>query len=170
MFRDALYPLFAILYGSYYTYLLLSPVSTEVGAATAGVVAAALIGLVYLAPASYLFSRLLRRKFGTLHLSPSRLYAWVAVSVAVTGFAYSTGQVPLLSIATTNLVLCILTLGCILGTLALTRLESFCGRMQAAGWTANVVKIMIIYAGRALSGITHPLEIVRRMVQKPAIT
>ena len=140
IFRDALYPLLGILYASYYSYLLISPVNTEVSAVLAGVVAASLIGLVYLAPASYLCSRMLRRKFKSLPLTTSRLYAWVGVSVAVTGLAYSTGQVLPLSIAATNLVLCILTFGCMLGTLALTRLESLCVRLPAAGWTVNAVK------------------------------
>jgi len=126
VFRLTLYPLFGILYASYYSYLLLSPVSTELGAAMAGVLTASLIGLVYLTPASYLCSRTLRRRFRWSNLTPTRLCLWVAFSGVLTGFAYSTGQMLPLSIAATNLVMCSLTLGCILGTAGLTRLEKYC--------------------------------------------
>jgi len=125
IFRDALYPLFAILYVSYYSYLLLSPVSSEVAAAMAGVVAAGLIGLVYMAPASYLCARLLRRRFRSSRSVSSRLNLWLTVSVALTGLAYFTGEMLLLGIAATNLVLTSMALGCVAGTYALTRLEAF---------------------------------------------
>ena len=134
LFRDALYPLFGILYASYYSYLILSPLGSEPAAATAGIVAAGLIGVVYFTPVVYLTSRLLRRKFRSLKLAPSRIFGWMAISAALTGFAYSTGGLLPLSIATINLVLSSLTVGCILGVFALTRLTAG-GAAQAARMT-----------------------------------
>ena len=121
---------------SYYSYLLLSPVSGELGVAIAGIVAASLIGLVYLSPMVYLCSRVLQRKFRSLHLTPSRLYPLVAATIVLNALAYSTGQMLILTIAITGLTLCALTLGSILGTLALARLELF-GQdrpFQTGGW------------------------------------
>jgi len=138
--RDALYPLFGILYASYYSYLLLSPLGTEVGATTAGIVAAGLIGIVYLAPAVYLTSRMLRRKFRSVNLASSRVVGWMGISVVLTGVAYSTGDFLPLSIAITNLVLSSLTVGCILGIFALRRSKTFCAKMLAAGSAAQATR------------------------------
>jgi len=158
IFRDALYPLFAILYASYYSYLLLSPLNREVGAGMAGVVAAGLIGLIYLGPAAYLTSRILRRKFRSLRLTPSRVYGWVAVSAAVTGLAYSTGQVLPLSIAATNLVLSSLTIGCVLGGLTLTRLERVSFRLLARVRPLYTARMALYSATHAPTGRLHALE------------
>jgi len=127
IFRDALYPLLGILYASYYSYLMLSPFGGDLGAVVAGVVAASLIGLVYFAPLSYFFSRILRRFkwFG----KPSRVGLWVASSAAVLYAAYVTGITLLTAFAETNLLLCSLTLGCLLGTYALRRLEAISLRL-----------------------------------------
>jgi len=127
IFRDALYPLFGILDASYYSYLVLSPLGGDVGAVAAGVVAANLIGLVYFAPLSYLFSRLLRRfKWFT---KPSRLGLWATSSLAMLFMAYATGAMLLIAFAETSLLLCSLTLGCILGTFTLRRLEAISLRL-----------------------------------------
>ncbi|HXX73108.1 MAG TPA: hypothetical protein VEI80_05375 [Candidatus Acidoferrales bacterium] len=122
IFRDALYPLFGILYASYYSYLMLSPLGGDLAAVAAGVVAASLIGMVYFAPFSYPFSRILRR-FKWL-AKPSRVGLWVASSAAMLYAAYVTGLMLLTAFAETNLLLCSLTLGCLLGTYVLRRLEA----------------------------------------------
>ena len=142
LFRDALYPLFGILFASYYSYLLLSPLGSEVAAATAGIVAAGLIGLVYFAPVVYLTSRLLRRRFQSVNLALSRVFGWMGISVILTGLAYSTHEFLPLSIATINLVLSSLTIGCILGTFALRHSKIFCARMLGAGWVSQDTRMM----------------------------
>src|SRR5208283_191830 len=59
MLRYSLYPLVAILYASYYAYLFVSPLNADAGAVMAGIVAASMLGLVYLAPIIYLAKRTL---------------------------------------------------------------------------------------------------------------
>jgi len=162
IFKDTLYPLFGILYMSYYSYLLMSPVSGELGVAIAGIVAASLIGLVYLSPVLYLGSRLLRRRFRSVRLTASRLYALIAVSVALDAFAYSTGQVLILTIATTGIVLCTLALGSILGTLALTRLELSWPGSPVSYWRMALIKMKLHYEERPISRIWQSLETVMR--------
>jgi len=101
---------------------MLSPLGGDLAAVAAGVVAASLIGMVYFAPFSYPFSRILRR-FKWL-AKPSRVGLWVASSAAMLYAAYVTGLMLLTAFAETNLLLCSLTLGCLLGTYVLRRLEA----------------------------------------------
>src|SRR5208282_5675633 len=59
--KDAMHPLIAVLYASYCAYLLMSPLSSDLGAMLAGVIAASLLGLIYMAPIGYVAKRVLRR-------------------------------------------------------------------------------------------------------------
>jgi hypothetical protein len=112
-------PLIGILYASYYAYALAAPFNSEVGAIMAGVVAAGLIGLVYLAPVAYLTNRVIRRNRFVLTkftIGPSAV--WFAASVAVCFVAYSTGAANSWAIATSSLVLSTLSLGGLVGARA----------------------------------------------------
>jgi threonine/homoserine/homoserine lactone efflux protein len=124
LFGYGLYPLIGLLYASYYTYVLVSPLNNEVAAVTAGLVAAAMIGFVYLAPPLYLAKRILRRKASlSSWLNPKHLLAWSAISSVAIGFSYSAGTELALGIAAASLLLSILTLGVIAGILVLKRVK-----------------------------------------------
>ena len=119
--RVGVYPLMGILYASYFSYTLVSPISTEAGAITAGVVAASLIGLVYVAPAAYLGYRLIRRrvrftKFNRAGLVP--VAGWVSAGALMIGAAYLAGSAWMMGLGTASLTLSLLTAGAILGTKA----------------------------------------------------
>ncbi|MGD0688931.1 MAG: hypothetical protein ABSA50_04085 [Candidatus Bathyarchaeia archaeon] len=121
--RVGVYPLIGILYAAYFSYAVVSPISAEAGVLAAGVVAASLIGLVYIAPVAYVSLRLVRRrtKFLTLakaHLLPA--YGWVAASALMIGFAYVSGSALLMGLGTASLTLSMLSVGSFLGALALT--------------------------------------------------
>jgi hypothetical protein len=106
-------PLLGILYASYYSYNLIAPLSPEAAALTAGVVAASLIGLAYVAPTAYLASRLLRRRvrlnLSTRTVTPTA--AWLTASVIVLTAAYATGSGTTLAVGVVNLVLSALSAG-----------------------------------------------------------
>ena len=115
-------PLLGILYASYYSYTLVAPLSPEVAAMTAGVVAASLIGLAYVAPVAYLASRLLRRRIH-LNLSNRSLApttVWLTASVFILAAAYATNSTMALAFGTVNLVLSTLSAGSLIGLRALT--------------------------------------------------
>lgn len=116
-------PLLGILYASYYSYGFVAPLSTEAAAITAGLVAASLIGVIYLAPIAYLTSRILRRhvKVTRITLAPSTL--WLTASTLLTLTAYVTGSVTLLAFATTSLILSTLSLTTLTGARALTYIQ-----------------------------------------------
>jgi hypothetical protein len=116
-------PLLGILYASYYTYGFVAPFSSEAAAITAGLVAASLIGLVYVAPIAYVATRLLRRHVSLtrLTLTPSTL--WLTTSTLLTLTAYATGSLNLLALATTNLILSTLSLATLTGTRALAYIQ-----------------------------------------------
>jgi len=115
-FGYALYPLIGLLYASYYTYMLISPLNSEVAAVTAGLVAAVIIGSVYLAPPLYLVKRTLRRKaYLSSKLSAKLFLASSAASCAAIGLSYAAGTGLVLGFATASLLLSILTLGVIAG-------------------------------------------------------
>jgi hypothetical protein len=122
LFRYGLYPLISILYVSYYSYLLVSPLNAESAAITAGVVAAGLIGLVYFAPLLYLTARILRRRLTSSSLNPIFLVAWSAISLVVVVITYFNGAQLPLGIAEANLTLSSLTLLSTRGAMALARL------------------------------------------------
>jgi hypothetical protein len=113
-------PLLGILYASYYSYGFVAPLSTEAAAITAGLVAASLIGVVYVAPIAYVSSRIIRRHtrltITRWTLGPSA--AWFAAGVVMALAAYATGSISLLAFATTSLILSTLSLA----TLTSTRL------------------------------------------------
>ena len=124
-----MYPLIAILYASYYAYLFVSPLNADTGAVMAGIVAASMLGLVYLAPLVYLAKRALRRyaKFASLNMM--HMILWFGVSVLITEIAYITNS-QVLGIATANLVLSTLTFGVLLGTTMLAYLQPICASVS----------------------------------------
>jgi hypothetical protein len=129
LLKYGLYPLIAVLYVSYYAYLSISPLNADAGAMMAGIVAASLLGLVYLAPIIYLTKRALRgyAKFASLNMMHVAL--WFGLSALVTGMAcFMNSQV--LGIATANLVLSTLTFGVLLGTTTLAYLQSICANVS----------------------------------------
>ena len=117
------YPLIGILYAAYYSYTLVAPFSTEAGAIAAGIVAASLIGAVYVAPVGYVAMRLIRRR---LHISsqiaaPSVLWFVASVLLCIVGYASGSGQ--LLAFATSSMALSMLSLGGLAGTKALAYVQ-----------------------------------------------
>ena len=115
----AVVPLIGILYASYYAYTITAPINAEAGAIFAGVVAASLIGLVYLAPAAYVITRIVRRNRFTLtkvNLGPSA--AWFTASVVLCGLAYATASSTILAIGTSSIVLSTLSLASLIGVRA----------------------------------------------------
>jgi hypothetical protein len=118
-------PLLGILYASYYSYGLVAPFNTEAAAMTAGVVAASLIGLAYVAPIAYLTTRLLRRRvrlnLSTRSLAPTTL--WLTGSIFVLVAAYATNSSAALAFGTVNLVLSALSAGSLAGTKLLTQIR-----------------------------------------------
>jgi hypothetical protein len=121
--RLGVYPLIGILYASYLSYQVVSPLSAEAGAIAAGMVAASLIGLVYVAPIAYISLRLIRRRVRVFELR--KVYtlpatAWFAASAFMVGAAYLSSSALLMGFATASLTLSMLSLGSILGALGLT--------------------------------------------------
>lgn len=123
--RVGVYPLIGILYAAYFSYAAVSPVSAEAGTLTAGVVAASLIGLVYVAPVAYVSLRLVRRmKFlrpGKVHLLPAS--GWVVASASMIGAAYLSGSAWLMGLGTASLTLSMLSIGSFFGALALSSVQ-----------------------------------------------
>jgi hypothetical protein len=120
------YPLLGILYASYYTYTLVAPISTEAAVITAGIVAASLLGLVFVAPIAYVTLRILRRH-GRLVLSkqsagPSIL--WFTGSVLMCLVGYATGSGPVIAIATSSIAVSVLTLGSLIGMRTLAYVQT----------------------------------------------
>lgn len=119
------YPLIGILYASYYSYSAIAPISTEAGAIFAGIVAASLMGVVYLAPIAYLITRLVRRH-GKWLISKQIAFSsitWFAASLVLCVTAYATGSGQLLAVGTSSMALSMLSLGSQIGTRALTYLQ-----------------------------------------------
>ena len=137
MFRYALYPLIGVLYASYYSYLLVSPLNNEVAAITAGMVAACMIGLVYVAVPLSLVRLLLRRKPGaSMLLKISHLIVWSAISGVIVGITYFSRSEMGLGMATVSLIISALTLGAIAGTKTLGRV------MQSSPRTAALYRFL----------------------------
>ena len=118
-------PLLGILYASYYSYSLVAPFNPEAGAIAAGIVAASLIGMAYLAPTAYIARRIIRRHS---HLTISKLTAgpsavWFAASVALCVAGYATASGTLLAVATSSIVLSTLSLGALVGARALAYVQ-----------------------------------------------
>ncbi|MGD0425033.1 MAG: CFI-box-CTERM domain-containing protein [Candidatus Bathyarchaeia archaeon] len=123
IFRYSLYPLIGALYASYYSYILVSPFSAEIAAVTSGLVAAALIGVAYLALPLYLAKRILKRKSSSSWLKATHLLACSTISGLAVGISYYAGIEVALGIATASLILSTLMLGAILGSMVLTHIE-----------------------------------------------
>ena len=118
-------PLLGILYASYYSYTLIAPFNPEAAAIAAGIVAASLIGMAYLAPAAYIARRIIRRHS---YLTISKLTAgpsmvWFGASVALCIVSYATASASVLAVATSSIVLSTLSLGGIVGVRALAYVQ-----------------------------------------------
>ena len=122
LLKDAMYPLIAVLYASYYAYLFMSPLSSDLGVMLAGVIVALLLGLIYLAPLGYLAQRILRRYLEHSMLTRSHAIVWVGVSVLLVPLGYFTNSL-FMGIVVANLVISVLSSGCVLGAAALKRLR-----------------------------------------------
>jgi len=122
LLKDAMYPLIAVLYASYYAYLLMSPLSSDLGVMLAGVIATLLLGLIYLAPIGYVTKRILRRYLQHSLLRRSHMILWAGVSVLLIPLAYFTNSL-LMGIIVANLLISMLSIGCVLGATALGRLR-----------------------------------------------
>lgn len=122
--RVGVYPLMGILYAAYFSYAIVSPISPEAGALAAGVVAATLIGLVYVAPVAYVSLRLVRRRtkfLAKVNLLPAS--GWVAGSALMVSAAYLSGSAFLMGLGTASLTLSMLSVGSLLGARAFTALQ-----------------------------------------------
>jgi hypothetical protein len=124
--RIGLLPLFGILYASYYTDLALATLNVEVGAISAGAIAASLIGLVYAAPSAYLILRLLRlqknlRWFGKGRAAPIALIS--VGSSMLTAWAYLFGSFTIMGVGTAIFTMTMLTLGTVFGIRAIAVLQ-----------------------------------------------
>lgn len=139
--KYSLYPLVGILYASYYSYLLVSPINSEGGVIVAGMVGSILVGLVYLAPIGYLVNRILRRHRRSMGLSRMFVAGWVGISAVMVAVSYFTNSSLVLGIVTANLALGMLSLGCVLGTqvLALPKLVNpfLRVRTHVVGWVVG---------------------------------
>jgi hypothetical protein len=122
LLKDVMYPLIAVLYISYYAYLLMSPLSSDLGVILAGVIAASLLGLIYLAPIGYVTKRILRRYLQHSLLRRSHIILWVGVSMLLIPVGYFTNTL-LTGIVVANLLISMLSIGCVLGATALGRLR-----------------------------------------------
>ena len=119
-----LLPLFGILFLSSYAYFAAVWLSPEIGAIMAGIVAASLIGMVYVAPIACALVRLLRLR--KCLLGPSKVLAlWTFGACLSIIAAYVLGSFALMGLATASLVLSILTFGSIIGARVLASLKPF---------------------------------------------
>ena len=119
VFRSGLYPLVGILYVSYNSYLILSPINSELAALTAGLLAAAMLGFMYIAIPTRLAAWVLRRRLGFSTVKLSRLSAASVICGLLVGVAYLFGGSLALGLATGVLVLSVLALGAAVGIRAL---------------------------------------------------
>jgi hypothetical protein len=122
--RVGLVPLFGILYIARYSYMVAASLSPEAGAVMAGIVAASLIGVVYVAPITYALGRVLRLKKGLLALRKI-LALWTLGACLLIIAAYMLGSFALMGLATASLVLSMLTFGSIIGARALVYVKPF---------------------------------------------
>ena len=121
--QAGVYPLLGILYASYYSYTLVAPLSPEAAAITAGIVAASLIGVVYVAPVAYLTTRVIRRRLRISKHTIGPSAAWFTASALICIAAYATSSGQLLAVATSSMVLSMLSLGSLIGTRALAYVQ-----------------------------------------------
>jgi hypothetical protein len=120
--RIGLYPLIGVLYASYYTYFFLSQINSEVATVAAGIVAAGLVGLIYLATPVFLITSIFRRRLKTFpHVS--LIGTWTTFALGAVGISYWSGATLLEGLAAAQLVLLALVLGCVFGIKMLERIE-----------------------------------------------
>jgi hypothetical protein len=117
-----LYPLVTILYASYYSYVLIAPFNADAGALTAGIVAASLLGLVYIAPIGHCAKWILRRYTRSSSLNIAHVISWSGFSILMILVSYFTNS-QVIGIAVSNMALSMLALGGTLGTAALSSLH-----------------------------------------------
>jgi hypothetical protein len=118
------YPLIGILYASYYAYSMVAPFNTEAGAIAAGIVAASLLGAVFVAPVVYVTMRIFKRRLRISKLTIGPSATWFMASVMVCIASYLASSEQLLAVATSSMVLSTLSLGSLLGTRALTYVQT----------------------------------------------
>ena len=124
MVQIGVVPLLGILYASYGGYELVAPLSPEAAALTAGVIAASLIGLAYVAPVAYLARRILRRnaRFNLSNRTLTPTLLWLVGSVLTLALAYAANSTPTIAIGSVSLILSTLSAGSLLGTRALSQI------------------------------------------------
>jgi hypothetical protein len=93
-----------------------------------GIVAASLLGLVYVAPITYVMTRVIRRYMKFLTLNITRMSLWFSFSMPIVGVGYFMNP-QFLGVAIANLLLCVLTLCTVLGIQALSCLQLRCNRI-----------------------------------------
>jgi len=114
--QAGVYPLIGILYASRYSYALAAPFSTEAGALAAGMVAASLIGAVYLAPGAYILIRILGRQNRLdLRKLATSSSLWLGISTITCAASYATGSGVALAFGISSMVLSTLSLGSFFG-------------------------------------------------------
>lgn len=134
--RVILVPLFGILYASYFAFVAAAPMSTEAGAIMAGIVAASLMGLVYVAPWAYLALRILRLHRHQVALEwryAMPVAAWVVGSGLLSVAGYALDSFALIGLATASLTLSTLILASIVGVKAIASIKP---------WTTNPAFIL----------------------------
>jgi hypothetical protein len=130
--RDGMYPLVAVLYTSYYVYVLVvSFLGVEEATVLAGIVAASLLGLVYLAPIAFLVKRVIPRHAKSSPRVKDTIL-WVTISILAFGVAYPLSS-QVLGIAAANLVLSMLTLASLFGSAMLTSAANMVAK-RASRW------------------------------------
>jgi hypothetical protein len=123
--RVWLIPLFGILFGSSEAYYAAARLSPEVGAIVAGVVAASLVGLIYVAPFAFVIAQPLRRLGAPVTVLLKSLALSIVLSVLLVDCALILDSLTIMSLATVNLALSTLTLGSVIGVKGLAKLQRY---------------------------------------------
>jgi len=148
--RNGLYPLVGVLYTSYYIYALASPLGLEGATVMAGVVAAALLGLVYLSPVIFVVKRVFRRRTKSSSPRLKLMSLWTAASILQLAVSYI--YLPqILDIAAANLLLSTLTLAAQVGSAALASAANL-----VAGATSRWLLFLVGASHRITFELTPP--------------
>ncbi len=124
--RVTVVPLLGILYASYITYYAVSFLNPEIAAISAGIVAASLIGLVYVAPMAYVSLRLLRirGRLGKLrNLNSRMMLTWLGGNLVLLIAALISGSGGMIGFAAASTVLASLSLGAVAGVRGIARIQ-----------------------------------------------
>jgi hypothetical protein len=140
VFRYALYPLTGVLYLSYYTYLFVSPLNSEVAALSAGLIAALLLGFIYIGLPLYLAARIMRRKLRFRMLRLSRLGPIIATAGILVGVSYLAGEEFALGGAIVSLILSTLGFGVGLGVRVVSQGIRACSLPQFRDLSRNLIE------------------------------